>query len=81
MWSSMPNLSSVGPLVWPPIENTHAHSHLYYIDIYWRLPLPTNVLLLGKNEHIQPCQIGMLFPLIFVPRFQDLHFKFISTFS
>ena len=26
MWSSMPNLSSVGPTVWPPIENTHART-------------------------------------------------------
>ena len=32
MWSFMPNFSSVGSRVWPPIENTHTHSHLYYID-------------------------------------------------
>ena len=33
MWSSMPNLSSVGPTVWAPIENRHTDSHLYYIDL------------------------------------------------
>ena len=37
MWSSMPNLSTVGLTVWPPIENRHTdtqtHSHLYYIDL------------------------------------------------
>ena len=35
MWSSMPNFSTVGPTVWPPIENRHRHtySHLYYIDV------------------------------------------------
>ena len=36
MWSSMPNLSTVGLTVWPPIEyrhtDTHTHSHLYYVD-------------------------------------------------
>ena len=36
MWSSMPNVSSVGPKVWPPIENrlthtqTHALTHTHY---------------------------------------------------
>ena len=32
MWSSMPNLSTVGPTVWLPIKNRHTHSHLYFID-------------------------------------------------
>ena len=30
MWSSMPNFSTVGPTVWPPIKNTHTQSPLSY---------------------------------------------------
>ena len=45
----MPNLSTVGPTMWPPIENRHTHSHLYYIDVPEDVKIEVVVLVPDKQ--------------------------------
>ena len=55
MRSSVPNFSSVGPTVWPSIDNTHTQSPLFYILMIWQLSqkLFHFVLVSDRRIHIQ----------------------------